>query len=60
MKIVWTSDMKMDMYAPNTKKCYQKYSFETHHNVSKEMIYFDVTKYSVHEGFTGFFLVTCA
>ena len=23
MKSIWTSDMKMDMYAPNRKKCYQ-------------------------------------
>ena len=40
----------MDMHALNTKKCYQKYSFEKHHYISKEMIYFDITKYSVHKG----------
>ena len=53
IKSVWTSDMKMDMYAPNAKKFYQKYSFEKHHNISKEMMYFYITKYSVHEGFSG-------
>ena len=41
------------MYASNTKKCYQNYSFDKHHNVSKEMIYFDNTKYSAHKGFSG-------
>ena len=41
------------MYTPNTKKHYQIYSFETHHKPSKEMIYFDIIKYSVLEGFSG-------
>ena len=36
MKSAGTSDMKMDMDAPITKK----YSFDTHHNISKEMICF--------------------
>ena len=53
MKSVLISGLKMDIYAPNTKKCYQKYSFETHHNIPKAMIYFDTTKYCVHEVFSG-------
>ena len=53
MKSVWTPYMTMDMHALNTKKCYQKYSFEKHHYISKEMIYFDITKYSIHKGFSG-------
>ena len=48
MKSISMSDMKMDMYAPHMKKCYQKYSSEKHHKISKEMICFDITKYFVH------------
>ena len=43
----------MYMYAPHMKQCSQKYSFEKHHNISKEMICFDITKYSVHKGISG-------
>ena len=34
------------------KNFYQKYSSEKHHNISKEMIYFDITKYFVHKCFS--------
>ena len=53
MKCVWTSDMKMDMYAPNMKKCYQNYSFYKHNKISKEMIYFEITKYFAQKDIFG-------